>query len=60
MSHINALNFAMGYSLLVIVFGLLLDREMNSTVENANTITLIVIVNLTGLWLGILLQKAIP
>lgn len=61
LGHVNAMNVAIAYSFVVLSFSLTIDRaayERGSSLESV--CTLLAIVNVVGLWLGILLQKAIP
>lgn len=60
-AHINAFNFAIGYSLIVLAAGFELDRQVHLRSGNSDSMaTLIAIVNVVGVWLGLCLQKAIP
>lgn len=64
--NINALNCGIGYSLIILALGLEIDRQVHlhnkaiGAAGDSGIFILLVIVNVTGLWLGITLQKAIP
>lgn len=57
---VNVVNVAIGYSLVIIALALILDGAAPRRKSNDVAIyTIITIVNLGGLWLGIMLNKVL-